>query len=71
VATASETALVAGSGLPRPRRTPRRPSAPTEADSMGGAEFAVPRLLDAVRLVPRWRLSGYVLQLTEGREQHL
>jgi len=71
VATASGTALVAGSGLPRPRRTPRRPSAPAEADSMGRAELAVPRLPDAVRPVPRWRLSGYVLLLTEGREQHL
>jgi serine/threonine-protein kinase RIO1 len=40
-------------------------------DSMGRAELALPQLLDAVRLVPRWRLNAYVLRLTEGRERHL
>jgi hypothetical protein len=40
-------------------------------DSLGRAELALPELLDAVRLVPRWRLNAYVLQVTDGRERHL
>jgi hypothetical protein len=42
-----------------------------EEDALGRAELALPELLDAVRLVPRWRLNAYVLKLTEGRERHL
>jgi len=42
-----------------------------QEDALGRAELALPELLDAVRLVPRWRLNAYVLQLTEGREPHL
>jgi serine/threonine protein kinase len=40
-------------------------------DSLGRAELALPRLLDVVRLVPRWRLNAYVLRLTDGQERHL
>ena len=40
-------------------------------DVLGRAELALPELLDAVRLVPRWRLNAYVLQLTGSREPHL
>jgi hypothetical protein len=42
-----------------------------QEDALGRAELALPRLLDAVRLVPRWRLNAYVLQLTDGQERHL
>jgi hypothetical protein len=38
---------------------------------LGRAELALPELPDAVRLVPRWRLNAYVLQLTEDWEPHL
>ena len=40
-------------------------------DSLGRAELALPRLRDAVRLVPRWRLDQYVTRVTEGRETEL
>jgi hypothetical protein len=40
-------------------------------DVLGGAELALPRLRDAVRLVPRWRLDQYVTRVTEGRETEL
>jgi tRNA A-37 threonylcarbamoyl transferase component Bud32 len=42
-----------------------------QEDELGRAELALPELLDAVRLVPRWRLNAYVLQLTDSRELHL
>jgi hypothetical protein len=42
-----------------------------QEDVLGRAELALPELLDAVRLVPRWRLNAYVLQLTEDWEPHL
>jgi hypothetical protein len=42
-----------------------------QEDELGRAELALPELLDAVRLVPRWRLNAYVLQLTDSRERHL
>jgi hypothetical protein len=42
-----------------------------QEDELGRAELALPELLDAVRLVPRWRLNAYVLQLTGSREPHL
>jgi tRNA A-37 threonylcarbamoyl transferase component Bud32 len=42
-----------------------------EEDQLGRPELALPELLEAVRLVPRWRLNAYVLQLTGSREPHL
>lgn len=41
------------------------------ADTLGRAELALPRLRDAVRLVPRWRLNRYVATLTDGQERTL
>jgi hypothetical protein len=40
-------------------------------DSLGRPEAALPRLRDAVRLVPRWRLDRYVARLTNGQQRHL
>ena len=40
-------------------------------DQLGRAELALPELREAVRLVPRWRLDGYVARITDGREKHL
>ncbi len=42
-----------------------------QEDAPGRAGPALPRLLDAVRLVPRRRLDAYVPRLSEGRERHL
>jgi hypothetical protein len=39
--------------------------------TLGRAELALPRVLDVVRLVPRWRLNQYVARLTEGQERTL
>lgn len=41
------------------------------AGALGRAELALPRLGDAVRLVPRWRLNRYVARLTDGQEKRL
>jgi len=40
-------------------------------DQLGRAELALPRLRDAVRLVPRWRLDRFVARTTDGQERHL
>ncbi|HEX6756020.1 MAG TPA: hypothetical protein VF109_08745 [Mycobacteriales bacterium] len=39
--------------------------------ALGRAELALPRVLDVVRLVPRWRLNQYVARLTDGQERTL
>jgi hypothetical protein len=39
--------------------------------TLGRAQRALPRLLDVVRLVPRWRLNARVVQVTDGRERIL
>ena len=40
-------------------------------DALGRPQLALPRLLDAVRLVPRWRLNRYVARLTDRQETQL
>jgi hypothetical protein len=40
-------------------------------ESLGRVELALPRVLDVVRLVPRWRLNAHVVRVTDGQERHL